>query len=359
MPNCTNTSVISSWPLERRAAQLIVIPTEEDDVESVTTAVRTGIGGVILFGSDAPANLGQQISELDDAAPAGLPPLVMTDEEGGEVQRMANLVGSLPWPRTMASTMTVSQVEQMARSLGVAMKADGVDMDLAPVLDIASGPGPDAEHTDGPRSFSPNPQIAAAYGIAFAEGLEAGGVVPVVKHFPGEGNATANTDDGVASLPPYNELQSADLLPFEAAVHAGLPAVMVGNATVPGLTTLPASLSSSVIEGILRGKLGFSGLIMTDSLSAGAIADIGLSVSQAAVNAIAAGADMILFNASDAQSVATSVVQSIITAVQSGVIKESQLNTAVATVVAAKGADLCAQHEVQPHATSLGPLTPR
>jgi beta-N-acetylhexosaminidase len=171
--------------------------------------------------------------------------------------------------------------------------------------------------------------------------LEAGGVIPVVKHFPGEGNATANTDDVPAATPPYAELAKSDLLPFEAAVRAHLPAVMVGNATVPGLTTLPASLSSTVIEGLLREKLGFSGLVLTDSLSAGAIVDRGLTVPEAAVDAIAAGADMILFNAPDAQPAVNSIIQHVTAAVASGAISKPQLDGAVATVLATKGVDLC------------------
>lgn len=354
---CNNATVIGTWSLERRVAQLVVAPAEENDLETVSAAVHGGVGGVILFGSDAPADLKSQIAALDNVSLDDLPPLVMTDEEGGDVQRMANLVGSIPWPRTMASTMTLSQTEQLAKSIATAMKSQGVDMDLAPVLDVASGPGPDSTHTDGPRSFSPDPQTAGAYGVAFAEGLEAGGVIPVVKHFPGEGNATANTDDGPAATLPYAELESSDLLPFEAAVQAHLPAVMVGNATVPSLTTLPASLSPSVIQGLLREKLGFSGLVLTDSLSAGAIADRGLTIPEAAVDAIAAGADMILFNASDAESVVSSIIQSVSAAVESGTITETQLNGAVATVVATKGVNLCSS-TVEKHTRPGGGFRP-
>ena len=162
-------------------------------------------------------------------------------------------------------------------------------------------------------------------------------MIPVVKHFPGEGSASGNTDDAPASTPPIGQLESADLLPFEAAIKAGLPAVMVGNATVPGLTSMPASLSSSVIEGLLHEQLGFNGLVITDSLSAGAISEIGLSIEQASVDAIAAGADMVLFNSNTPVSDSQSIVQQIVAAVDAGTIPMTRLDEAVEQVLAIKG----------------------
>jgi beta-N-acetylhexosaminidase len=114
---------------------------------------------------------------------------------------MANLAGDMPWPRTMAATLTRAQTRALAEQVGRRMRAAGVTMDLAPVLDLSDGPGPDSAHPDGPRSFSLKPSVAAAYGIAFARGLQAVGVIPVYKHFPGLGQATYNTDDGPASVP--------------------------------------------------------------------------------------------------------------------------------------------------------------
>jgi beta-N-acetylhexosaminidase len=164
--------------------------------------------------------------------------------------------------------------------------------------------------------------------LAFAQGLEAGGVLPVVKHFPGEGSATANTDDAPANTPPLATLEGADLLPFEAAIRAGLPAVMVGNASVPGLSSTPASLSPAVIDGLLRQRLGFQGLVLTDSLSA-------------AVQAIEAGADMVLFTADDPNATTQSVVAAIVAAVTAGGLSVPQLDSAVSHVLMAKGVSLC------------------
>ena len=128
--------------------------------------------------------------------------------------------------------------------------------------------------------------------------------MPVVKHFPGLGGATGNTDVAPASTPPWSTLRRVGLVPFEDAVAAHVPAVMISNATVPGLTSLPSSISPVVITEVLREQLGFSGLVITDSLSAGALSAIGYSVPEATVAAIEAGADMVLF-AADPGSVAS------------------------------------------------------
>lgn len=338
---CTNQSVLATWTTQRLAAQVVVVPVDETDVSAVAPEVAGGAGGVILFGSAAPSDLGAQLQSVEAGASGGIRPLVMTDEEGGGVQRMANLVGSLPWARDMGSTMTPGEIESAAETVGAAMLAQGVTMDLAPVLDVDGGVGPDASDADGDRSFSDDPSVASADGVAFAEGLETAGVIPVVKHFPGLGGASGNTDDGPASTLPYSTLITGGLIPFVAAVNAGLPAVMVSNASVPGWAGGPASLSMPLIEGLLVDQLHFQGLILTDSLSAGAVGALGIDVPQATVDAIAAGADMIMYTATDPASVLTAIEAAMEQAVADGVVSQARLIDAAGHVLTAKGVNLC------------------
>ena len=334
--------MLSTWSLERRAAQLVVVPAEEDDVLAVQPLVAAGAGGIILYGSAAPPALPANLAALGRTAEDGVPPLVMTDEEGGEVQRMANLVGNLPWPRTMAATMTVAHVRALAEQVGRRMRAAGVTMNLAPVLDLSDSPGPDAAHPDGPRSFSSYASVATAYGLAFAQGMLQAGVIPVVKHFPGLGQASYNTDDGPASVPPLSVLEAGALQPFRAAIAAGMPAIMVGNVAIPGLTgSLPASLSERAMTGQLRHQLGFRGLILTDSLSALAVQDAGYTVPQAAALAIEAGADMVLFDTADPAATVDAIIASIVTAVISHQMTVTKLDDAVENVLRAKDVALC------------------
>jgi beta-N-acetylhexosaminidase len=234
------------------------------------------------------------------------------------------------------------------------MRQLGVSVDLAPVVDLDDRPGPSATNPDGLRSFSAVPGIAASYGLAFVKGLRSAGIVPVVKHFPGLGGASGNTDYSLASTVPFAQLQVAGLVPFRAAIAAGVPAIMVSNAAVPGLTDLPASLSPAAIDGLLRHTLGFEGLVLTDSLSAGAVAQAGYQLPEASAAAIEAGADMILFGSTltptetvllSPQNVATSIrqiVEAIVSATAAGSLPIDRLNNAVEHVLAAKDVNLCA-----------------
>ena len=319
---CTTASILATWTVTRLAEQTVVVPVDENNVMSVRSEVAAGAGGVILFGSSAPTNFGAQLQALAAVAPDGIKPFIMTDEEGGVVQRMANLVGSIPSARQMGATMTPAQIEQLALGLAQRMRAAGVTMDLAPVLDVDGGQGPNNFNADGTRSFSANVAMASSDGVAFATGLRNGGIVPVVKHFPGLGGATGNTDVTAAATQSWSALQSGGLRPFEAAIAAHVPAVMVANATVPGLTNQPASISPAVINGILRGQLGFQGLVMTDSLSAVALSASGYTVPRAAV-------------------AAPTNSYSGTTTVNAGTLSRAALETAAGRVLAAKGVDLC------------------
>ena len=344
-PNsCSNAAMLATWSLGQLAEQTLVIPVSETDVTSITSEIEAGAGGIILFGSAAPANLGEVLKTLTATAPGGIAPFVMTDEEGGAVQRMANLVGSIPSARSMGATMTPAQIQQLMKSSAQKMRAAGITMDLAPVLDLDNGDGPNNEDPDGTRSFSLSASTTTADAAAFAAGLTAGGVIPVIKHFPGLGQATANTDVKPAATLPWTTLEGAGLLPFKSAIAAGAPAVMIANAVVPGLSTLPASISPNAITGELRGQLGFQGLVMTDSLSAGALVDIGYSVPKAVVAAIAAGADMVLYTAAAASvgSLTNSTVAALVAAVGAGTLDRSRLESAVGHILTVKNVDLCA-----------------
>jgi beta-N-acetylhexosaminidase len=341
-PSCSTGTVLAGWTVQRLAAQTLVVTVEENATRSAAPEVAAGAGGVLLRGSQAPVDLGTAIAFLRTKAPAGIEPFVMTDEEGGAVQRMTNLVGMVPSARAMAK-MTPAEITLTATTLGRRLRALGVTVDLAPVLDLDAGAGPNASDPDGTRSFSLSAAVATTDGLAFAAGLQAAGVMPVVKHFPGLGRATANTDDAAAMTRPWSELNGAGLLPFTAAVRAGLPAVMVTNASVPGLTTVPASISPAVISGVLRHQLGFRGLVVTDSLSGGALVAAGSSVQSASVAALVAGADLVMFDFTARKLAAgyTGTVAAIVAAVASGRLSRGRLEDAVVHVLAAKGIDLC------------------
>ncbi|HZQ86929.1 MAG TPA: glycoside hydrolase family 3 N-terminal domain-containing protein [Acidimicrobiales bacterium] len=347
---CDPVSAVRAWPLARRAAQLVVAPALNGQIAALRGLVDQGVGGFVLLGTATPGDLAAQVAAANRVA--SVPLFVMADQEGGGVQRLGNLVPSLPWARQMAATMTPAEVESAAQRVGAAMLAVGVNVDLAPVVDVDGAPGPNARNPDGLRSFSADPVTAGSYATAFMRGLRSAGVLSVIKHFPGLGGASANTDYGSAETAPIDELRRSGLVPFRAAIASGAPAVMVSNAVVPGLATTPASLSPDVTA-LLRDELGFHGLLVTDSLSAGAIAAAGDAVARAAVVAIEAGADMVLFGSTltaadtallspaNVAQTAADIVDGVVAAAQSGALAEGRLDTAVMDVLAAKGAKPC------------------
>ncbi|HEX6513707.1 MAG TPA: glycoside hydrolase family 3 N-terminal domain-containing protein, partial [Chloroflexota bacterium] len=210
----------------------------------------------------------------------------------------------------------------------------GITMDLAPVLDTAVPSNTIADEAD--RSFSYDPQIAATYGIAYANGLRAGGVVAVGKHFPGFGQANANTDLSPATDPPLSELQSRDLIPFQQAIGSGLPVIMITHASVPGLTgTAPASLSPATYQ-YLRNTLHFNGVALTDSLSAVAITDY-YTEPAASVKAIESGADMVMIQATAWQGTLTALQD----AVNVGGLSVAEINASVTRILNAKSIATC------------------
>lgn len=340
---CSNQSMLARWSDAELAWQVIVVPVQLTALATVRPEVSLGAGGIVVFGSTAPADLARQLAGLPAASPRRIGPLVMSDLEGGAVERAVNLLGTMPSARALAQTMTPTQIRAFATAAGRRMRAIGITMDLAPVMDLDAGFGPTATDPDGTRSFGPDPGVTAVDASAFAAGLKVAGVVAVAKHFPGLHGAGDNTDAGPAQTAPWPALQQTGLVPFETAIAGGVPAVMLSNASVPGLTSLPASISPAVVAA-LRHQLGFAGLIVTDSLSAGALADIGFSVARAATAALIAGADMILYNgvAADAAPNARATAAAIEAALAQGALPRSQLIGSVARVLAAKRVDLCA-----------------
>ncbi len=140
-----------------------------------------------------------------------------TDEEGGEIERLSNIVGALPWPRQMAEEWTPAQLTEQVAAVARGMRALGMNMDLAPVLDTASST--DLIDDENYRSFSENGAVAGEYGTAFLQGLAEGDMIGVVKHFPGLGHANGDTDAGPATDPPLSQLIDDDLVPFKTGHH--------------------------------------------------------------------------------------------------------------------------------------------
>jgi beta-N-acetylhexosaminidase len=304
-PSCPEAVATSP---ARLAGQKVIARMEAVATDSLRRRLADGeLGGVILFPPEgtSPDGLAAQVSRLRAVAErAGMPaPLVMIDQEGGDVARLP----SLP-PSGSAATIGRQGAERAAQegsATGEALAGLGVDVNLAPVMDLA---GP----VLGSRAFGGDPERVAELGVAFGTSMQAAGVAATAKHFPGLGSATVNTDTepSAVELPPA-ALERA-LVPFRAAVDSGFDLVMVANATYPGLDSgRPASISPKVIDGLLRGDLGYGGVVITDDLDAGALTGAAIPEGDAAVGAAGAGADLILTALSSGEEAQSALVGAI------------------------------------------------
>lgn len=327
----TPTECAAALPLRVRLGQLLVPLATEADLADATVAAAGGeLGGVALLGTPGPG-LADALAALRAAAPYDL--LVASDEEGGTVQRLDGLLGRLPSAATVAATVDPDAAREQARVYGEGMVALGVNVVFAPVLDVGGGPG------IGTRSYSADPQVVADYGTAVAAGFADAGVVPVLKHFPGHGRASADSHVSLPTAPPVDELRAVDLVPYERAfAELSEPvAVMVAHLDVPGLTDGTAtSLSPAAIDGLLRTELGFDGLVFTDSLTMGAVASLGIV--EATRLALVAGADVaIVSRVADVPP----LIDGLVAAVDAGSLDGAVIDDSVARVFAAKGLDPC------------------
>jgi beta-N-acetylhexosaminidase len=336
-PSCTAQGVIATWPLEQQLAQLLMVGVDpRNGSEAEGLVGRYGVGGVFIGGEATGIFVDGSLARLPSLTP--VPPFVAVDEEGGRVQRIDALAGSIPSARTMAQTMTTAQVHDLALQRGRALRELGVTMDLAPVVDVSSQ---STGQVIGDRSFSSDPAVVSEYAGAFASGLREAGVFPVLKHFPGHGRATGDSHRQAAVTPLLADLSTVDLIPYRNLLTEPRTAVMTGHLDVPGLTVPnePASISPNAVSDLLRTQLGYRGLVITDDLSQMVAITRSYSVAEAALRALVAGNDMALFVRS---ADLPDVLSHLVDAVASGRLDAAQVNASVQRVVAAKSYDPCA-----------------
>lgn len=311
--------------------RLVVAMEGTTPTASLLERIRRGeVGGVILFAGNVhdPAQVRALTSSLQAAASAGgRPPLIIAaDQEGGEVRR-------LRWAAPVSSASALGSqppaaVRVQGRAAGRALAAVGVRLDLAPVADV---PGRRSFMAAERRTFSSDPLHVASRATAFAAGLRDAGVLAAVKHFPGIGRATRNTDTAAVVLAGDDAL-SPGLVPFRAAIAAGVPVVMLANASYEGDAATPASWSPR-IQTFLRRQLGFSGVTITDSLDVAA-ATRRRSLPSAAVLAAQAGVDLLLLAGTEASSAA--VFERLVERAEQGRIPVASLRRSYGRVVELK-----------------------
>ena len=333
-------SITKSLTLQEKVCQMMFVTGESIAGKSIVTnfdeavyeaLVNYPVGGVILFSGNIQSR--EQVINLIDSYQINskIPLFVGVDEEGGKVAR----IGSKEWMGTdkipaMKTVKSASEAYEIGKTLGRDLSGLHFNLDFAPVADVLLS---DKNTEIGSRSFGTDPIWVGDMVSEVVKGLEESSVSSVLKHFPGHGSTTVDSHTGYsASYRTVDELRETEFIPFKKGIEAGCDFVMVSHMTLENAIEekVPASLSKEVVEGLLKGELGFEGIVITDSLSMGAITKE-YTTGNSAVMAINAGVDMLLMpkNVSEA-------VNAITDAVTNGEISEERIDESVRKIIRIK-----------------------
>ena len=341
--------LVNNMTLEEKIGQML-LPAfrmqEGRDITEITQAVSTAlqryrVGGVILFRENlvTPEQTRRLINDLQGAAQPGMPLFIGIDQEGGRVSRLPYGV-VMPGNMALGATGSAENAFLAARAVGEELVELGFNLNFAPVLDINSNPD---NPVIGVRSFGEDPDAVAVLGKAVVRGLHAAGIAAVVKHFPGHGDTSVDSHLGLPSLPhDLTRLEERELRPFRAALsespdmvmtaHIALPAIepeLILSAKDGSFVHLPATLSPAVLTGLLRNRLGYEGVIITDALNMKAIVEH-FGPAEAAVRAAQAGADILLMPDLEKSHSA------LLAAVKRGDISEARVDQSVRRILEIK-----------------------
>ncbi len=310
-------------------------PVTQSDQAMEEAISQYPVGGIIYFGENLVSveQTAQMIEQVQEYALAstGLKMFIGVDEEGGSVARLADALGTTAFEdMAVYGAQGDSQVAyDIGTTLAQELKNLGFNVDFAPVADVLTNEENQVVQT---RSFGSDPDLVASMVAQEVQGFVDSGILCAPKHFPGHGSTGGDTHAGLATTDrTLAQLEACDLIPFQAAMEAGAPMIMVGHMT---MTTLdadhPASLSQTIVTGLLREQLGYDGIIITDGMDMGAITDL-YTPAESVVMAIEAGCDMLLC-ITDIQDVVEAVTQ----AVEEGTISEERIDESVVRILRAK-----------------------
>lgn len=340
-------NIVDSMSLEEKVAQLFLVQPEAIvDIGTATAAGdatkqainKTPVGGFVYFSDNLQSE--QQVQDMlrnvqkysEDRI--GLPAFLSVDEEGGTVARVASTgrfdvtdVGDMA---KIGASGDVQQAKQAGETIGSYLSELGFNLDFAPDADVLTNP----ENTVvKKRSFGSDPQVVSDMSLAVAQGLAQHQVYSVYKHFPGHGATAGDTHQGYAYTDKtLDELKQSELIPFENAIQNNASFIMAAHISAPRVTgdDTPASLSKTMITDILRGQMGYDGIVVTDAMNMGAVTEQYTSA-QAAVKALQAGADIVLMP-EDFQE----AYQGVLDAVKDGTLTEQRINESVTRIVTVK-----------------------
>ncbi len=331
-------ALLDTMSLEEKIGQLFTFGFPGKDPENAEELISDmHAGGIIYFRRNTgrleeTASLSDRLQDIALSRPPGIPLFICADQEGGFMTIVSEDIPRMPGPMALAAAGGPDLVEKVSRAAGTLLRGAGINMNLAPVLDVNDNP---LNPIIGVRSFGSDPEAVSALGKSAFRGYLSAGVIPVGKHFPGHGNTSV---DSHVDLPvithSLEHLENVELAPFAESVKCGIPAIMtahiVFNAVDPHA---PATLSPRVLTGLLRQRLGFDGIVMTDCLQMAAISK-SPGTPEGAVQALKAGCDVLLV--CHTREVQRACYQAVLDAVRSSRVPKTRLNEAVLSILRLK-----------------------
>ncbi|HEY7416494.1 MAG TPA: beta-N-acetylhexosaminidase [Ktedonobacteraceae bacterium] len=297
------------------------------------------VGNIILFSRNIHDTqqlhtLTQQLQDIARQAGQRYPLLIMLDQENGMVRRLGQNATIFPGNMALGAIDSEETAYQVALATGRELKVLGINMNLAPVLDVNNNP---ANPVIGVRSFGEDPQLVARLGAAAVRGYQDAGIITSVKHFPGHGDTATDSHLALPVIPHNMErLEQIELVPFRSAIKAGATSVMVAHIYLPQLmpgSSQPATTSYEIIQGLLRTHLGYDGMVISDCLEMDAVART-ISTEQGALQTLRAGADMALISHRYERQLGA--IAAIKAALQDGSLSQARLTQASERVLALK-----------------------
>jgi beta-N-acetylhexosaminidase len=328
------TQELAADPALGRLADAVLIPPfpGPQAPDWICAALGEGLAGVTLFGPNVTDRA--QLTELTGQLRAAVAePVIAIDEEGGDVTRISHQAGSeYPGNAALGAVDDVTLTRAVYAALGSDLRELGINFNLAPSVDVNTAAD---NPVIGTRAFGSDTALVARHAAAAVTGLQSAGVAACAKHFPGHGSTRLDSHDVIATVEgTLADLHNRDLPPFEAAIRAGVRAIMPSHLRVPELTgELPASLSAAALTGLLRGQLGFTGVIVSDGLEMRAVSEP-YGIPEAAVRAVMAGTDLLCLGRDVDQLTFLAVRTAIMDAVRSGRLPGERLEEAAARVAA-------------------------
>jgi beta-N-acetylhexosaminidase len=287
--------------LEEQIGQLLMVGFRgtTPSPEIIHLIQRYHVGNIILFSRNIHdtlqvLKLTQQLQKIAKEAGQRYPLLIAIDQEHGLVQRLADSATIFPGNMALGAIASEEIAYEVAMATGNELKGLGINVNLAPVVDVNNNP---ANPVIGVRSFGEDAALVARLGTAMVKGYRAAGIVSCLKHFPGHGDTTIDSHLALPVIPhTLQRLEALELIPFKSGIEAGAESVMIAHIAFPALmeqNTLPATVSSSIVQGLLRKQLGFKGIILSDCMEMEAITET-IGTERAVVMAVKAGIDLVL-----------------------------------------------------------------